>query len=157
MKKYAGIPALCLIIAALFLCAGFTAAAEAEDPEEQVMIDLDLSRMSGTIVYSQVYNLLYDPSPWLGKTIRMAGYYNYFDDQEHGVVYHACIVPDATQCCAQGIEFIWAGEHAWPEEYPQIGQEITVTGRLEIYEDQGTRYLHLVDADLVLQPEETAQ
>ena len=154
MKKYAGIPALCLIIAALFLCAGFTAAAEAEDPEEQVMIDLDLSRMSGTIVYSQVYNLLYDPSPWLGKTIRMAGYYNYFDDQEHGIFYHACIIPDATACCVQGIEFVWAGDHAWPEDYPEIGTNILVTGRLEEYEEADGIYLHLVDADMVVEKQE---
>lgn len=107
--------------------------------------------MSGTVVYAQVYNMMYDPDQYLGKIIRIAGYYNYFDDQAHGVVYHACVVPDATACCAQGIEFVRAGEHAWPEDYPKIGDEILVTGRLEMYEDQGTKYLHLVDAEMLLQ------
>lgn len=151
MKKTIRTVMLCLLAAALAVCA-----AGAEESEE-VWVDLDLSVLSGTVVYAQVYNLMYDPEPYLGKTIRIAGYYNYFDDQAHGVVYHACIVPDATACCAQGIEFVRAGEYAWPEDYPQIGQEIVVTGRLEIYEDQGTKYLHLVDADMVLQPEETVQ
>ena len=120
----------------------------ATDSEEQLFIDLDLAGMSGTIVYAQVYNLLSDPSPWLGKTIRMAGYYSYYDDQEHGIVYHACVIPDATACCSAGIEFVWEGEHAWPEDYPEIGTDIVVTGRLEIYQEDGYDYLHLLDAKM---------
>ena len=66
------------------------------------------------------------------------------------MVYHACVIPDATACCAQGIEFIWAGEHAWPEDYPEEAADIVVTGRLELYEEDGVKYLHLVDAELVM-------
>ena len=65
------------------------------------------------------------------------------------IIYHACIIPDATACCAQGIEFVWAGEHYWPDDYPGDGADITVTGRLEIYEENGYSYLHLVDAELL--------
>ncbi len=135
------------------ISAGETAA----DSEEQPFIDLDLAGMSGTIVYAQVYNLLSDPSPWLGKMIRMAGYYSYYDDQEHGIVYHACVIPDATACCSAGIEFVWEGEHAWPEDYPEIGTDIVVTGRLEIYQEDGYDYLHLLDAKLVLNQSREAQ
>ena len=35
------------------------------------------------------------------------------------VVYHACVIPDATACCAQGIEFTLAGDHRWPDDYPE--------------------------------------
>ena len=122
-------------------------------PEEPVLVNLDLSRMSGTVVYAQVYNMMCDPDSYLGKIIRMAGYYNYYDDQAHGVVYHACIVPDATACCAQGIEFVRSSEHVWPDDYPEIGTDIIVTGRLELYEEDGTKYLHLVDAELTWNPE----
>ena len=104
--------------------------------------------MSGTIVYAQVYNLVYEYETWLGKTIRIAGYYSAFEDTNRGVVYHACVIPDATACCAQGIEFIWAGEHDWPDEYPEEGTQIVVTCRLEVYEEDGYLYLHLVDAEL---------
>ena len=124
------------------LCAGAAA--------EPAAVDLDLSVMSGTVVYAQVYNLLCDPSAWLGKIIRMAGFYSFFEDQKTGMVYHACVIPDATACCAQGIEFIWAGEHAWPEDYPEEAADIVVTGRLELYEEDGVKYLHLVDAELVM-------
>ena len=146
MKTSARLLALCL---AVFVLAGCPAGGSASETEP--FIDLDLSAMSGTVVYAQVYNLMYEYQSWLGKTIRIAGYYNYYDDQSHGVVYHACIVPDATACCAQGIEFVLAGEHAWPEEYPAIGTDIVVTGQLELYEDEGVPYLHLVNAEMVFE------
>ena len=145
--------ALLLLLPLLLLPLPKTAA---EAPADGPFIDLDLSKMSGTIVYAQILNLLYEPEAYLGKTIRMAGWYNYFNDEANGVVYHACIVPDATACCAQGIEFVWYGEHPWPDAYPEIGTNLTVTGRLETYDDNGTQYLHLVDADVVFEetPEE---
>ncbi len=149
MKKTARNTVLCLMTAVLSLCLLFSACAEEADPAELPAVDLDLSDMSGTIVYAQVYNLLYDPTPWLGKVIRMAGYYSYYDDQEQGIVYHACIIPDATACCAQGIEFVWAGEHSWPDDYPEEGVDITVTGQLELYEENGDNYLHLVDSEVL--------
>ena len=151
MKKAFRLSLLMLAAFALVICSVCASGAEA------LPVDLDLSVMSGTIVYSQIYNMLCDPQAWLGKIIKMAGYYNYYDDEQNGVVYHACIVPDATACCAQGIEFVWAGEHEWPDDYPEIGMNIVVTGRLELYEDNGTQYLHLVDAELLWDPEQQAQ
>ena len=138
---------LLVLVSALAVCS--PACAGAETAAEPAAVDLNLSVMSGTVVYAQVYNLLCDPTAWLGKTIRMAGFYSAFQDQSTGMVYHACVIPDATACCAQGIEFVWAGEHAWPEDYPEDAADITVTGRLEIYEENGIKYLHIVDADLV--------
>ncbi len=139
----------CLMTVVLSLCLFFHAGAEAANPANRLAVDLDMSGMSGTVVYAQIYNLLSDPAPWLGKILRIAGYYSFFDNQEQGVVYHACIIPDATACCAQGIEFVWAGEHNWPDDYPEEGVDITVTGRLEIYEENGYSYLHLVDAEVL--------
>ena len=139
-----------MLLALVFtLAACLPACAGAETAAAPVTVDLDLSVMSGTVVYAQVYNLLCDPTAWLGKTIRMGGFYSAFQDQSTGTVYHACVIPDATACCAQGIEFVWAGEHAWPDDYPGDAADITVTGRLEIYEENGIKYLHLVDAELV--------
>ncbi len=149
MKHTVRIIISCLMTVVLSMCFFFQAGAEAADPEKQLTIDLDMSGMSGTVVYAQIYNLMSDPAPWTGKIIRIAGYYSFYNDQEQGIVYHACIVPDATACCAQGIEFVWAGEHNWPDDYPAEGADITVTGRLEIYEENGYSYLHLVDAEVL--------
>ena len=150
MKKYAMILMLGLIACALAGCAASGADTAAPAPTKAPLaVDLDLSKLSGTVVYSQVYKIASEPEPYLGKIIRMAGYYSAYHDTERDVVYHACVIPDATACCAQGIEFIWEGEHAWPEEYPEEGTDIIVTGRLETYLEDGYMYLHLVDAELV--------
>ena len=67
---------LLVLISALAVCS--PACTGAETAAEPVTVDLDLSVMSGTVVYAQVYNLLCDPTAWLGKTIRMAGFYSAF-------------------------------------------------------------------------------
>ena len=162
-----GLRQLCLIAVLLIIifCAGSCAVqAPAADPVQPdaeaeqaapasapAAIDLDLMGLSGVVVYAQVNNLVTDYPSWLGKTIRIEGYYSvtYGGD---GTVYHACIIPDATQCCAQGLEFVWAGGHVYPDDYPEEGAGIIVTGRLELYRDLAlnTDFLHLVDADLVI-------
>ena len=155
MKQVIRLFAFLLSLTVLFSCPAFLSAAETSaDPEEHLFIDLDLAGMSGTIVYAQVYNLLVDPEPWLGKAIRMAGYYSYYDDAEKGIVYHACVIPDATACCAAGIEFVLGGEYAWPEDYPEAGTDIIVTGRLEMYREDGYDYLHLLDAEMEIVQEQ---
>ena len=76
-------PVLLLCILSILVAACTVSAAEAPDAaasREPPAVDLDLSLLSGTVVYAQVYNMMYDPDAYLGKIIRMAGYYNYFDD-----------------------------------------------------------------------------
>ena len=151
MKKQMTIVVLCLIACMLTACAASNvdpAGSSVTPTPQPLVVDLDLSGLSGTFVYAQVYSMVNEYEAWLGKVIKMAGYYSFFEDTQRGVVYHACVIPDATACCAQGIEFIWAGEHAWPADYPEEGADIVVTGRLETYEEDGTLYLHLVDAEL---------
>lgn len=150
MKKGILVIMLCLICAFLTACAPSAADTGAAVPTAAPLaVDLDLSKLSGTVVYSQVNNMMYEPETYTGKVIRMAGYYSAYVDTERGVVYHACVIPDATACCAQGIEFIWGGEHQWPDDYPEEGTDILVTGRLETYEEDGYQYLHLVDAEVM--------
>lgn len=148
MKKVILILVLFLAVALLTSCT-VSGEEKAEPAATPMVIDLDLSGMSGTVVYAQVYNLMVDPEPYLGKILRIAGYYSAFEDTQRGIVYHACVIPDATACCAQGLEFIWNGEHAWPDDYPEETTDIIVTGRLEMYEEDGNKYLHLVDSDVV--------
>ena len=130
-----------------------TAVQQTTEPEP-IAVDLDLSVLSGTVVYAQVYNIMCDPEPYIGKVIKMAGYYDAYESTERDTVYHACVIPDATACCQTGIEFVWAGEHTWPDDYPELCSQITVTGRMEEYDEDGVPYLHLVDAELITAPAE---
>ena len=138
MKKTALTLMLCMLCALLTAYASSAADTKPAAPTPELLtVELDLSKLSGTVVYSQVYNIMCDPTPYIGKIIRIAGYYSAYEDKNKEVVYHACIIPDATACCAQGIEFTRAGEHRWPDDYPADGTDIVVTGRLETYEEDG--------------------
>ena len=158
MKKAKRIPAFCLLFLLLLSLCACSAEKPVPVPDSvypDTAVDLALSQMSGTIVYAEIYHLLSNPDPMIGKVIRIRGNYSAFQDPETNKVYLACVVPDATACCAQGIEFVRAGEHTWPEDYPEEGTEITVTGRLDTYPEDGITYLHLTEADMVIySPEE---
>jgi hypothetical protein len=125
-----------LLCLALLTCG----AALAEKP-----VDLDLSVLSGTVVYSQVYDMMMEPERYMGMQVRMKGSFSYFQDPETLKEYFAVIIADATACCAQGIEFVLA-EPRDPEDYPGEGDFITVSGTFDTYEENGFAYVQLVDA-----------
>ena len=112
-------------------------------------IDVDLTKLSSTMVYSEVYNMIYTPDDYIGKTVKMKGQFAYYEDPETKAQYFACIIADATACCSQGLEFVLAGEHSYPDDYPELGSEITVTGTFELYEEGGFQYCRLADAEMI--------
>ena len=111
-------------------------------------LDVDLTTLSSTMVYSEVYNMMYEPDRYVGKRIKMDGQFAVYEDPNTGAVYTACIIKDATACCSQGLEFVLAGEKTYPDDYPELGSEITVTGTFQLYDENGTTYCHLVDAEM---------
>ena len=116
--------------------------------DEDRPVDLDLTQISGTVVYSQVYDMMMNPNSYMGQKIKMKGNFSYFRDPETKQEYFAAIIADATACCAQGIEFVWKGNHAYPQDYPPLDTEITVTGTFSTYNEGGYMYVQLVDADV---------
>ena len=112
-------------------------------------IDVDLTKLSSTMVYSEVYNMMVSPDNYTGKTVKMNGAFAYYEDPETKKQYFACIIADATACCSQGLEFILTGEHTYPNDYPELNSEITVTGTFETYEENGFKYCRLTDAAIV--------
>ena len=112
------------------------------------VIDLDLTTMSSTMVYSNVLQMMMTPEAYQGATIRLRGNLTYYRDEETGREYFAAVIQDATACCAQGIEFVWKGEHHWPQDYPPEDTEVTVTGVFDLYEENDNLYIQLLDADV---------
>lgn len=115
-------------------------------PQISNNLDVDLTKLSSTMVYSEVYNMMYTPDDYIGKTVKMKGQFAYYEDPETKAQYFACIIADATACCSQGLEFILTGEHTYPNDYPELGSEITVTGTFEVYTENGFQYCRLKDA-----------
>ncbi|MBQ8973186.1 MAG: hypothetical protein IJ074_08930 [Clostridia bacterium] len=124
-------------------------AAPTDTDAYEAPIDLDLSALSGTVVYSQVYAMMESPDEYEGQRVRMRGDFSYYQDPDSKREYFAAIIADATACCAQGIEFVWSGTHTFPQDYPPLGTDITVTGTFCIYMENGYRYIQLNNAELI--------
>lgn len=113
-------------------------------------VDLDLTTLSSTMVYSEVYNMMYEPEDFVGKIIRMDGTFNTYHDEETGLDYYACIIQDATACCAQGVEFIPTEDYSYPADYPEVGDWVTVTGVFDTYQEGDYTYCTLRNAEMKL-------
>ena len=128
---------------------------ESEQPQASVDgVEVDLTVLSSTMVYSEVYNMLYnDPAHYLGKTVKARGEFSIYQLVTDGVlqpdpVSYACIISDAAACCAEGMEFVLEGDYTYPDDYPELGAEITVIGEFQSYEENGMTWYHLVNARL---------
>ena len=112
-------------------------------------IDVDLTSLSSTMVYSEVYNMMLSPDDYIGKTIKMRGVSASLHDEASGKYYFACIVKDATACCSQGIEFVLNDDYTLPDDYPNDGTEVTVVGVFSTYMEGEVKFCTLTDAKLV--------
>ncbi len=116
-------------------------------------VDIDLTAMGKDMVYSTVYQMVYNPQDYIGKTVRMKGQYYvaYSQDPENDKFYNYCLIADAQACCQQGLEFVCTDGHdTYPDDFPEDGSEVEVTGVFEMYEEDGYMFLHLNYADMVV-------
>ena len=154
MKKLICILLAVLMLASLAACGGTQngtgedkadTASKAEEKKAE-KIDIDLTAMSSTMIYSEVQNMMTAPDDYVGKKVKMAGQFNVAEVGDNR--YFACLIKDATACCASGVEFVWAGEHSYPGDYPEENAPITVTGTFTTYKEGEATYCQLKDADL---------
>lgn len=110
--------------------------------------DVDLTVLDSNMVYAQVYDMVFGETDYTGKSVRARGTFDYYLDPGTQQEYFAVLISDATACCAQGIEFVLAGDNKYPDDYPEIGSEIVVHGIFNTYEDASGAYVQLRDAVL---------
>ncbi|MCR5420747.1 MAG: hypothetical protein K6E98_07070 [Lachnospiraceae bacterium] len=118
-----------------------------KEPFDENKIDIDLTQMSSTMIYTEVYNMMVAPDEYKGKSVKMEGLFSSYFDENKKKYYYACIVQDATACCAQGIEFEPLKACVYPEDFPKEGGMVTVTGIFDSYEEEGYKYCTLREAD----------
>ena len=111
--------------------------------------EIDLTTMSANMVYSQVFCMVMEPDEYIGDTVKMNGTFVHIYDEEKDKHYFACIIRDATQCCAQGIEFEPTDDYVYPDDFPEEGGEVCVTGVFDRYSEDGNNYLTLRNAVLL--------
>ncbi len=105
--------------------------------------DFDLTKMSATMIYSTIFDMLIMPEEYVEKVIKVKGWFETYTNPESGELFYAVVVPDATACCQQGLEFIWPGDHHYPADFPDPGQDVTVTGRYKLVDKDGFAYNYL--------------
>ena len=110
-------------------------------------VDLDLTALSATMVYSEVFNMMTAPGEFQDMKIKMAGTCSIYVDEATGKTYYACIVQDATQCCSQGLEFVLNDSYS-AEDYPANGDEIIIKGTFSTYTEGEMTYITMLDAEM---------
>ena len=122
----------------------FSEAMDAPASESSAM-EIDLTSMSSTMVYSYVFNMISAPDDFIGQRFKIRGTYDeqYWD--QTNLTYHYIVIADATACCAQGLEFVLTDPNA---AYPQLGEEFEISGIFGTYAEDGLNYIR-IDADII--------
>ena len=110
-------------------------------------VDVDLSVLSGAVVYGKVNDMVTNGADYQDQIIRMEGIVNTIPVKEKGELVdtlYSCVIMDATKCCSQGIEFVLK-----EGEYPIIGKTVTVQGRWDWYQLYGISRYRLLDAVII--------
>ena len=157
MKKTALILSL-VLCAVSFVSCGSSSSVESSESEQTTEsvpaaeegIDYDLTTMSSTMIYSTVSNMLLYPDVYEGKMVKLEGNFSVYHDEKADKYLFAAIVPDATACCQQGIEFVLDGDYKYPDDYPEEGQSITIKGKFTTYNEYGFNYAQLQNATMAV-------
>lgn len=92
------------------------------------VVDVDLTKLSETMIYSAVFDIVENPLEYRGKTIKIRGTHFVSHDPAKDEYRHSCVIWDATACCMQGMEFELASG-----KYPPNESEITLIGKFDVY------------------------
>lgn len=106
----------------------------------------DMSRMSATMAYAQLYNIFTEQEKYVGQTLRMRGQYRPMRDENGAAKYHFIMVYDNAACCELGLEFLWTPAGHYPEEYSLI----ELTGVFDICNDGGEKFCVLRVKDVTV-------
>ena len=99
-------------------------------------VDLDLTRMSSTMVYSMVYQMVTEPKKFIGKRIKMKGAFSSYYDEESKRRFFGCVIKDALACCSQGLAFETFKPRKYPKDFPSEGSSITIIGRFDYEKEE---------------------
>ena len=135
---------MCSRLYSLSGCGGSAAG----DTEESV--DVDLTQLSTTMLYSEVYSIISKPEEYAGKTIRMYGTYGHSLTENTKRDFHVITIAGGVVCCPQdtafGLEFVLSEKAG--TEYPRKNSNILISGVYETYEEDGAVYGRLVADEL---------
>lgn len=93
-------------------------------------IDIDLTNLSTTMLFSEIYNIVVNFEEYSGKYIKITGVFGEYKDLISQEYFPAIFISDATACCVQSfaLEFLDYSEI----ENLQEDDKITIVGKIEL-------------------------
>ena len=114
-------------------------------------VDIDFTKWDTTLVQSNYYSMESYPSNYTNKIVKVKGPFMPYDSDDPNLCYPAIyLFNDSTGCCAYCFEFLLYGVPICSPKggngYPLLNEEATIVGRFDKYIENGSVYIHLVDA-----------
>lgn len=109
-------------------------------PKGDETVDYDLTVMSETMVYAQIYDVLINPTNYDGITFKIHGEYEYYTIPDSDEIIYFIVINDALGCCPQGLEIRFTDDVPAPENFAEVIMKGTAYS--EFYE--GYTYIHFV-------------
>ncbi len=94
----------------------------------------DFTKMNYNMISSLLFDFIINPKKYADKTVKMDGQFetSVYENKR----YFAVIKWDLTGCCPAGLDFEPPEDLKFPEDFPEKGTSITVSGVLKYQEDQ---------------------
>lgn len=129
-----------ILIAVLAFCMIFALVGCVEDDNTtDTVIDFDLVAMEPNSTYAMFQNLNKNTNEYLNKSFKIPGTYCLMSDGSHTVFF-------SDSCCSEYIEFKLKGVDA---EYPELYENVVITGIGGQKTVDGQQHFYLYDAEIV--------
>ncbi len=133
-----------LVIAVVFTACSSKSQEIKEHDEFSDDIDYDLTQMSETMVYSQIFDLVSTPFEYEDARFVIEGNLIESEDLNTGEIFYAIFIEDAAACCSQGLEVVFTQDF----EIPTLPKSVVLTGTIKSYSYNDYDYAFVVAEDI---------
>ena len=143
MKNYFGIIIIfCLMLTLTAGCSNDAGQPAANNDDAQYDgVDVDLTMLGQSMMIAMINNIYATPGEYIGQTIKMMGQYTSVDNMDIGRRFHYVLNMDDSECCSYGFIFEYGG--VYPDDFPEEGAHIEVSGTFGRGDAQGQFYHYL--------------
>ncbi len=117
-----------------------------EETVEQDMVDL--TGLSAALTYEEVRQMVLTPEDYVGEMISLKGTFTTWYNRDEDKNYFSCMVQEPATGDETGLEFVLAGNPVYPDDYPEEGSAITISGLFETYQSGDETFCRLAEAEL---------
>lgn len=79
-----------------------------------------MTALSETIVFGQVFQLVYDPEAYEGSTYKIDGRYEFYTIPNTDEIIYFVVIEDAAGCCPQGLEVRFPDHITPPDSFENV-------------------------------------